>query len=119
MKRNLITILLFLFMLSGCTQGYQYTTKEKPHLYWKDIEVEVENVNRQHWFATTHRYSVQISVKNEEYQLTFTEEFYGSGAFGCPHQWEYNEGDIVKAELYSWVMDSTGEVIRREIHRIY
>lgn len=93
--------------------------KEQPHLYWKDIDVAVTSVDKKHWYASTHWYEVKVSVKSEEYQLTYTEVFKGSGAFGCPSQWEYDKGDTVKAKLYSWVMDSTGEVVRREIHTVY
>lgn len=97
----------------------QYEPKEQPHLYWKDIDVVVENVDSRHWFASTHHYIVYVTVKSDEYQLTYTDEFAGSGAFGCPEQWNYRKGDVVKAEMYSWVMDSTGEVVRREIHKVY
>ncbi len=100
-------------------ENVQHEAKEQPHLYWKDIDVVVTSVDKKHWYASTHWYTVKVSVKSEEYQLNYTQEFKGSGFFGCPKQWEYNKGDTVKAELYSWVMDSTGEVVRREIHRIY
>ena len=34
---------------------------------------------------------------------------------GVPEHWDVETGDIVKVKLYSWVMDSTGEVVRRKI----
>lgn len=115
--------LLLVLILSGCavhqTINMPSGEREQPHLYWKDIDVVVISVDKKHWYASTHWYEVKVSVKSEEYQLIFTDTFKGSGAFGCPSQWEYDKGDIVKAKLYSWVMDSTGEVIRREIHAIY
>ena len=114
----LVSLLLFI-LLCGCTQSMQYEPKEQPHLYWKDIDVVVENVDCKHWFASTHHYIVYVTVRSDEYQLTYTDEFAGSGAFGCPKQGNYRKGDIVKAEMYSWVMDSTGEVVRREIHTVY
>ncbi len=116
-------LLLLLILLSGCdsqqSENMQLDRKEQPHLYWKDIDVVVTSVDKRHWYASTHWYEVKISVESEEYQLTYTDTFKGSGVFGCPSQYGYNEGDIVKAELYSWVIDSTGEVIRREIHMVY
>ena len=104
-----------------CSADHKYAVrgKEQPHLYWKDIDVVVTSVDKKHWYASTHWYEVEVSVKSEEYQLTFTDTFKGSGAFGFPSQWEYDKGDIIKAKLYSWVMDSTGEVVRREIHAEY
>ena len=115
--------LLLVLILSGCavqqTINMPSGGKEQPHLYWKDIDVVVTSVDKKHWYASTHWYEVKVSVKSEEYKLTFTDTFKGSGAFGRPSQWGYDKGDIVKAKLYSWVMDSTGEVVRREIHTVY
>lgn len=118
-KLFVILVLLLPTLLYGCTQDMQYEPKEQPHLYWKDIDVVVENVDSRHWFASTPRYIVYVTVRSDEYQLTYTDEFAGSGAFGYPEQGNYRKGDIVKAEMYSWVMDSTGEIVRREIHKVY
>lgn len=118
-------ILLFLFLpllLSGCTTQTLENTqsnREEPRLYWQDIDVVITSVEKKHWYASTHWYEVGISVESEEYQLTYTDTFKGSGAFGCLSQWDYEEGDVIKAQLYSWVMDSTGEIVKREIHRVY
>ena len=121
MKKILLIVLALLLILTSCTmsENVKYEAKEQPHLYWKDIDVVVTSVDRRHWYASTHWYEVKISVESEEYQLTHTDTFKGSGILGCPPQWLYNEGDAVKAKLYSWVIDSTGEIIKREINRIY
>ena len=37
---------------------------------------------------------------------------------GIPWEIDLKKGDKVEVELYSWIYDSTGEVIKREIHRI-
>ncbi len=122
-KSLFLFALLLMLILPGCTvqqtQNMPSRREEQPHLYWKDIDVVVTDIDKKQWYASTHWYEVKVSVESEEYQLTYTEIFKGSGAFGCPPQWEYDEGDTVRAELYSWVMDSTGEVIRREIHMVY
>jgi len=120
MRRKFCILLSLLIILiqCGCTQDLDYTPKEQPHLYYKDIDVVVEQVNRKHWFAGTHWYEVKIRVKSEEYNLTYSTVLKSSGMFR-PKQWDYSEGDIIRAELYSLVMDSTGEVIERKIHRIY
>lgn len=119
----IFTSLLLLCLLFGCTirqsKNTQSFKKENPILYYKDIDVVVTSVDKRHWYASTNWYKVEVSVKSKEYQLTYTDTFTGSGMFGCPPQWQYNEGDIVKAELYSWVINSTREVVRREINRIY
>lgn len=122
-KKTILFALLLLFILSGCavqqTENMSLERKEQPHLYQKDIDVVVTSINKKHWFASTHHYQVKISVKSEEYQLTHTETHRGSGIYGRPSQWKYHKNDTVKARLYSWVIDSTGEVIRREIAKVY
>lgn len=122
MKKYLLILLMVLTLfVAGCASpdGIQYQPQEQPHLYWKDINVVVTDIDRRHWYASTHWYVVNITVQSEEYGLTKTFEIKGSGAFGCPSQWDYEEGQTVKAELYSWVMDSTGNVIKREINKVY
>lgn len=118
-KKRLFILVLPFILLCGCVRNMQCEPKEYPHLYWKDIDVVIENVEKKRWFACTIHYIVSVTVKSDEYQLVYTDEFVGTGAFGCPKQWNYNNGDVVKAKLYSWVMDSTGEVVRREIHEVY
>lgn len=119
MKRVYFILPLVLLVFQyGCAQSVQYERKEQPHLYWKDIDVVVEQVDRRHWFACGHHYEVKVTIRSDEYNLDYTDVITGGGMFR-PKQWSYSEGDIVKAELYSWVMDSTGEVIKREIHRVY
>lgn len=94
------------------------TQTEREHLYWKDIDVVVTAIDRRHWFASTHWYTVNITVKNDEYGLEKTFEIKGSGAFGCPKEWDYNEGNVISAQMYSWVYDSTGEVTRRDLNKL-
>lgn len=116
----LITIVIILCFFTGCDLPQtDYVRPEEPHLYWKDINVVVTDIATRHWFASTHWYQVDITVESKEYGLERTFTYKGSGMFGCPSQWGYDTGDVVKAELYSWVMDSTGEVVRREIHAVY
>lgn len=124
MKKILAIVLSLVILLSltGCvTTSSQilYKPKEQPHLYWKDIDVVVTDIDRKHWYASTHWYVVKITVKSEEYGLIEEFEIKGSGAFGRPNQWNYKRGQIVKAQLYSWVMDNTGDVVRREINKVY
>lgn len=67
----ILVSLLFTF-LCGCTQNTQSEPTEQPHLYWKDIDVVVENVDSRHWFASTHHYIVYVTVRSDEYQLTYS-----------------------------------------------
>jgi len=121
--RKIIPIMLImLFTISLCSCGYEpdsnYVPPEQPHLYYKDIDAEVVDIDKRHWYASTHWYEVNITVYSEEYDLEETFTIKGSGAFGCPKEWEYEEGDTVNVELYSWVLDSTGEVVKRKLNKI-
>lgn len=102
----------------SCGQGRQQQ-EERSHLYWKDIEAVVTDVERQHFFAATHWYIVTVTVSSKEYGVSGTFTYQGAGIFDCPKQWWYKVGEQVTAQLYSWVMDSSGEVVRRKINRIY
>ena len=121
MKKYLILLItLLMILLVGCnlntSQKIQQAPRpEQPHLYWKDIDVVVTDIDKKTWFATTRWWMINIEVYSEEYDLTETFEIKDSGLYGCSSEWEYEAGDIIKAELHSWVIDSTGEVIRREI----
>lgn len=121
-KFMLIIMIVISSFFVGCdsnTPHTQYVRPEEPHLYWKDIEVIVTDVETCRWVTKTHWCYVYITVESKEYDLSKTLEFEGSGFFGKPSQWDYQVGDKVTAQLYSWVKDSTGEIVRREIYTIY
>ena len=122
--RKIISFVLCLtciFSLVGCSYepDPNYVPPERPHLYWKDIDVEVVSVDKHTWFATVHRRVAKITVYSEEYNLTKTLTYEVQGMWVNNPAWGCKEGDIIKAQLYSWVMDSTGEVVRRDINKIY
>lgn len=100
---------------TGCSSNKNIPT-ETPHLYWKDIDVIITDIDKQHWYASAHHYKVYITVKSNEYELSESFTLNGSDA---KKMLDYDEGDVIKAELFSWVMDSSGDVIRREINKIY
>lgn len=116
-----LLIICTIVSLSACSleKNPNYVPPEQPHLYWKDIDVEVTNVDKRTWFATVHHRVVNITVYSEEYNLTKTLTYEDSGMWVTNPAWEYEKGDIIKAQLYSWVMDSSGEVVRRDINKIY
>lgn len=124
LARKSLVILLVVLCLTMCacdmqTMNANYTPVEQPHLYWKDIDVVVQNVDQRSWFATVHRYELNITVYSEEYGLEKTLHYSGSGMINSIPGWNAKEGDILSAQLYSWVMDSTGEIVKRDINKIY
>ena len=117
MKKYLYIILLIIcfIALSGCAIE-PMEQPEQPHLYWKNINVVVEEVNKYSYFATVHHYEMNITVYNKEYDLRETFHLYGKGV--VPEHWNNEEGDTIKAQLYSWVIDSTNKVVKRKINSL-
>lgn len=117
-KWKILVIPLLLLCLCSCGETSNYTPPEQPHLYWKTVTAVVTDNDVRRWFAGTHHARATTTVYNEEYDLEATLTAQGSGMFGAPWEINLQKGDKVEVELYSWVYDSTGEVIKREIHRI-
>lgn len=114
-QRIIITILMFSFLLTGCV-SFNVKRSEQPHLYWKEIDVVVEDIDFSRWYASGNHCVADVTVYSEEYNLEESFHYIGSDA----EKLEYvQQGDIIKAELYSWKIDSTGEIVRRCINQLY
>ena len=52
-----IFVILSILFIAGCSseRNPNYVPPEQPHLYWKDIDVEVTKIDKRQWFATVHR----------------------------------------------------------------
>ena len=128
-RLGILLMLLLSFVLCGCEPDdkvpympkviWSTANTESPaninHLYWKDIEVrvvDVEHTSRKS--GSVRRKCTTITVYSDEYNLTFTESYFGTGDI-----FDMRVGDIVWAELYTWKNDATGEINRREINRVY
>lgn len=114
-RQNKIISLIFISILSfafiDCSQ-VQHTEQEQPHLYWKNVDCVVTECDYRYWYASGCHYETCITVFNEEYNLEETFDLYGSEALEYK---DLKKGDTVNCELHSLVLDSTGEVIEREI----
>lgn len=120
-----LVVVLLIYLVIGIIYGIRYlsdniTTSgtayaEKEHLYWKNIDVEVVSCDYHSWYASGTHMKCEITVKSEEYQLE--ESFSLEGQDAMKYQ-NCKNGDIIKAELFSWVIDSTGVITRREIHQL-
>ena len=122
-KKLFCALLAFIVLFGLYACAYEpdpnYKPPEREHLYWKDIDVVVKDVDKRTWFATVHRYELKITVYSEEYDLEKTLHYSGSGMLTNIPGWSAKEGETLKAQLYSWVIDSTGKVVRRDINKIY
>lgn len=116
MKKYICFLLIFITMfICGCEQGEYTPPPEQPVMYYKDIDVVVVSNRKATRYAKVRRYEQAITVKSEEYGLEETFIKSDCGAFASMPYWNCKEGDVIKAELYSWKMESTGEITRREI----
>ena len=122
MRKNIIiTLLTALLLFCSCDTNYKSDYTPPPdtnHLYWKDIEVVITDVEHQvYGAAPVIRRSVKISVYSEEYDLSDSYVFENINILDdC---YSYEKGDIVTAELYTWKNNVTGEINKREINKIY
>ena len=114
----LIGILISIIALDSNTSSNTNQQEEKPVLYWKDIDVKVVSNNKHSWFVKTRFYKQEIKVISNEYNLEETFYLNYSGAFANMPYWNVKEGDVIKAELYSWKLESTGEIVNREINKL-
>lgn len=125
---NFVFIIISILLLVGLftliatsdsnTSSNTNQQQEKPVLYWKDIDVKVVSNNKHSWFVKTRFYKQEIKVVSDEYNLEETFYLTDSGAFANMPYWNIKEGDIIKAELYSWKLESTGEIVNREINKL-
>nr|DAM23987.1 MAG TPA: hypothetical protein [Caudoviricetes sp.] len=125
---NFVFIIISILLLVGLftlvaisdsnTSSNTNQQEEKPVLYWKDIDVKVVSNNKHSWFVKTRFYKQEIKVVSDEYNLEETFYLTDSGAFANMPYWNIKEGDIIKAELYSWKLESTGEIVNREINKL-
>lgn len=120
---SVLLIIILIFSICGCdtikSSTYDEAPKryEQPHLYWKDIIVEVKHISRTcSYRAYAHHYHIEIEVYNEKYNLTDRLNYTAINAY--PIGWELKEGDKVTAILYSYKIDSTGEITSRSIHSL-
>jgi hypothetical protein len=121
-----VIVAVIITAILGCWVVYEmltyepdpnYVPPERPHLYWKDIDVVITDIQKDR--SLNNRFlRVTVTVKSKEYNLEEDFIFEGNWYYR-PKFWDAQEGDIVKAQLYSWVMDSTGQIVKRNINCLY
>ena len=116
----LICLLLMLF-LSGCSpyESNDNTQIERPVLVEKETDVVITNISKNTWFATVRRYEITYDVYSKEYDLEETFYDYDQGAFLSIDSWDYEEGDVLKAVVYQYVIPSTGKVTNQYISEVW
>lgn len=117
MKKFLKTVLVITLCASffaGCTA--QENIDSKPHWVYRDINVEVTDVQIGR-DLNKPIYLVYVEVKSDEYGV--------AGSFRAENQSSDSEllhtqiGDTLKAEVALYIVDNTNEVQDMEIERLY
>ena len=117
--QTIFLTLIFLLLLSSCNLLHQENT-EQPYLVTETIDVQIIDIERNQWWAAyAYNFEVTVTVQGIDYPVTKKYSFTGRGIYGQPKQWNYHKGDIVKAEMYTYIIASTGEVVSRTIHKVY
>jgi len=112
----IVLVILSIVVIKSMIDLNNYPCQEMPVQYHKNIEAKIIDIDKKQYSTPlTHGYEVKITVKSEEYNL---EETFTIQEGTKPKEWKYKEGNTVSVELYSWVLDSTGEVVKREINKI-
>lgn len=119
MKRIITIILMLSILLAFSSCNGDYTAKEQPVSYSKDIHVVVTNINKKQWFAGTAQREVEITVYSDEYNISGKDTIRYTGMFGGFKLWDVQEGDTITARIIVVYMKSTGKITKRYIDIIY
>lgn len=110
------TVVLLIAIMTACSgENLTDVSEEVEHLYWKDIDAVVTDIDYRHWYASGHHYTADVTVKSDEYNLQKTFHLTNSDA---KRMEGVRRGDTITVEMDSWVIDSTGEVTGRDISSI-
>ena len=122
-KITLLITFFLLFVIFLGTFNQMSQVPEGTKLYKQDIDVVVTKINKSETPRYTgisvifdYDYDVDVTVYSKEFNTT--EEFNYSGLFHSKY-FDLNKGDIIQAELYTYKNESTGEIVKKEINRLY
>lgn len=119
--------LLLAFILAGSILlGHYYNSispkkayiPEQPVVSNMEIPVVITSIDKRHWYASTHHWTLRMTVKNEEYGLEKSFDFSASGGFAVVPFWDNNIGDTLTANMKIYTIESSGEVVSRDISKV-
>lgn len=108
----IVSVLTIKILASNIVDAEIYANEESPKRYYKYADVVVTDIDARHWYASGHHWTTHITVKNEEYNISKSFNYTGSAA---KEMSDLKKGDIIQAEIRSYVIESTGEIVSREI----
>ena len=114
----LITV-IWIILIDFCIDGLVKTSNTPNNapettLYYKEVPAVITHIEYNHWYASGHHYTADVTIKSEKYNLSGTMHLTGRDAKKMEG---VKEGDIVTTTLYSWVNDD-GKVVERELSGI-
>lgn len=119
-----ITLLIIYFLLFVIFLGIFNQMSQVPEgtkLYKQDIDVVVTEISKSETprytgISVIYDYDVDVTVYSKEFNTT--EKFSYSDLFHSKY-FDLEKGDIIQAELYTYKNESTGEIVKKEINRLY
>lgn len=119
-----ITLLIIFFLLFVIFLGIFNQMSQVPEgtkLYKQDIDVVVTEISKSETprytgISVIYDYDVDVTVYSKEFNTT--EKFSYSDLFHSKY-FDLEKGDIIQAELYTYKNESTGEIVKKEINRLY
>lgn len=120
-KITLLTIFFLLFVIFLGIFNQMSQVPEGTKLYKQDIDVVVTEISKSETprytgISVIYDYDVDVTVYSKEFNTT--EKFSYSDLFHSKY-FDLEKGDIIQAELYTYKNESTGEIVKKEINRLY
>lgn len=109
MKKILALAIVLIIFLTSCGEIETYKNRT---INYEIVPATVTHVYKHQYYASTIWYNVEITVETDD-GLSETLWFKGQGAFGCPPEWDIEEGDVLDVEVE--VISDNGEIISRDI----
>ena len=110
-------VLLAALLSCGCST-HDPDDAEQPQHHWKTVNAVITDIDKQHWYTLFHNYGVNMTLYNEEYDAEGV-VYRSSSGMNDFSWWGCEVGDVVEVQLDYWVMESTGEVVRKEITDVF
>lgn len=112
---TVIGVIVINFCIDGIVKSSD-TSNNTPEttLYYKEASAVITRIKYNHWYASGHHYTADVTIRSEEYNLSETMHLTQGNAKKMEG---VKEGDIVTTTLDSWV-DDNGKVVKRELSGI-
>ena len=118
-KIKSLLLLLMIILITGCSTNQPVPiSAEELVSFVMETDMLVYEVQQRQTLNNIHK-SVTVKLVDNETNETYKYTESTTGTIRRPSIWGIQEGDHLLVELRSWKMKSTGEIIRREVVKVY